>query len=169
MRTTWETRDAAKLLGTNARRLMGWTEKGLMTPTVAGGGKGSRRLYTLVDLVEGVVLMAVQDVVGERNTITRGSLSVLRGQLEQGRVIDQLKTGEILSADENVLFIMLGAKDATPGSPRTWPFVIFGGVDEWRDWVKSTTANGLSVLTLPLQKPLTELLKRLREEEEETA
>ena len=55
MRTTWETRDAAKLLGTNARRLMGWTEKGLMTPTVAGGGKGSRRLYTLVDLVEGVV------------------------------------------------------------------------------------------------------------------
>jgi hypothetical protein len=63
----FQVRDAAELVGTNRRRLEGWVEQDFIKPRAPGKGKGSRHGFSVGNLVEGVLLMAVQAVIGEHS------------------------------------------------------------------------------------------------------
>ena len=50
------TSEVSKLIGVSYHRLDRWVRIGLVTPTVAADGSGSRRLWSDGDLVEAVVV-----------------------------------------------------------------------------------------------------------------
>jgi hypothetical protein len=71
------------LIGTNPRRLAGWTERGFMTPRVPGRGKGSRHGFDVGNLVEGLLLLAVQNVIGEHSPIPDVLMAFVRGRAKE--------------------------------------------------------------------------------------
>jgi hypothetical protein len=153
---TWKREEAAALIGTTPRRLAGWAERGLLEAMVTEGrGHGARRHYNIVNLIEGVVLLAMDDA-GLADTVRRGTLAVVRHQLEEGRIVEQLLAGRIETGI--TLFAMTGAKDGSA-------FAVVGTVSEWGKWAEEAVATGVPVTAIPLERRLTDLLTRLREEE----
>ena len=63
---TYEARIAARAAGIPLRRLLGWAapERGVLRPAVRGRGKGTRRGFTVPDIVVAALLADLQQLFG---------------------------------------------------------------------------------------------------------
>ena len=160
MRTTWETRHAAKLLGTSPRRLMGFVEKELMRPTAAGQGKGSRRQFSLADITRLAIYMSVQNIVGEKSPFARWTVEALEPAVAE--IAKQLVTDDIQPPAANTLFIEIDA-EAAGERLDVW----YGPDDDHAKVVSDAINAGNPVVVVPLTEILAVLRERLEEMEKE--
>jgi hypothetical protein len=160
MRETWETRHAAKLLGTNPRRLMGFVEKELITPTAASEGKGSRRQFSLADITRLAIYMAVQNIVGEKSPFARWTVEALAPAVAE--IAQQLVTGDIKPPAANTLFIEIDV-EAAGERVDVW----YGADDDHAEVIRNAMSAGNPVVVVPLADILTIVRERLEEMESE--
>ena len=157
-KTIWEIRDAANLIGTNARRLQGWAEKELLVPSVAGGGKGSRRLYSFADLCIGVVLLGMQNAMGEQNPLLRHP--EIRANVE--RLATKLQEAPADFGADTVLALVSGGIAMLHDDISA----TFGSFSKVTEFIKAATDLGAAVTVLPVAKPLIDLVDRCEREVE---
>src|SRR5438132_8513610 len=154
---TFETRVVAQLMGTNRRRVAGWVEKGIVTPHVAGGGKGSRRAFDMKDIARLAVYCAVQRVVGEQDPVARLTVETIEPAID--KIADQLARGEIESPDKNALVIEVDAAHAAGNQVDVW-FPLDG---EALEAVTQAAGRGNPVIVVPRTICLGGLVERREE------
>ena len=125
----FDTNEIGRLLDIDPRRAEGWAETQLVVPRRVGRGPGSRRRWTLANVAEGAVVLAMQEIVGERSPLTRLAVRAVgdkdrmmitrdddgRPQLtdppSSGAIAEQIATGELMDAKDNVLTVVAGTRE----------------------------------------------------------
>ena len=103
--TSFTTAEVSRIVGASRRRLAYWDETGLLSPSMrAAAGKGSRRLYSVLDIIELKILLRLLESPLSLQRI-RTSFRFIRERPEPLSSLIILTDGETiyLYQDENVL------------------------------------------------------------------
>jgi DNA-binding transcriptional MerR regulator len=63
----FEARELASLLDVAPRRIEGWVERALLRPGKRGHGPGRRRLFSIANALEGLLLLELQKALGKKH------------------------------------------------------------------------------------------------------
>jgi DNA-binding transcriptional MerR regulator len=103
--TSFTTTEVSRIVGASRRRLAYWDQTGLLTPSLrAASGRGSRRLYSLQDIIELKILLRLLKSSLSLQRI-RASFRFIRERPEPLASLIILTDGETiyLYQDENLL------------------------------------------------------------------
>lgn len=101
MNMIFEVRELAELLGTNPRRVEGWTEKDYIRPAKRGHGPGRRRAFDLVNVLQAALLLELGHIFGKK--------SPAAGRIVQRVAAQVQKVGrELLDDSDRALAILAG-------------------------------------------------------------
>jgi len=155
----YEVRQVADLLEVEARRVAGWAEQGLIAPTIASRGAGSRRRYLLKDVAACAVLLSLQYVLGERSKLARHVVGAIGAIGEV--VAEQLATGKLDSHKQNALTAIVSWESGGEGVDLYFPWDA-----EAAAAVNNARANGDYIISAPLGRVLERVLERIEESED---
>lgn len=166
MTTQFELREVAALLDVPQRRVKGWVERGLITPTAYRRHPNRRwRLFSFSDVVRGAILLELQDVIGERNPLLKRFIDHLVMGAAGGDVLNFIRddpaigfpVGIAWSADTELL-------DGIGSLGSVNPAKRAAAVGRWFNWVLD--AGATRVIFFNAEGRLRVVRQRLAQHEE---
>jgi hypothetical protein len=153
----FQAREVARLLDVPVRRVESWTELGFIKPHARGRGKGSRHGFDLANVVEGVMLLAIQSVMGEHSPAPWAMLVLVNEHAQ--RFAESLLQGWTPVGERLVIL-----------HPRSGPAIAtlkrdFGPEEETGEQLAKLLKKYHAVTFIDLTDPLTALAQGIKEGE----
>jgi hypothetical protein len=126
-----------------------------------GEGTGQRQLFDTTNLVEGSMLLALQEVLGERSPWPGRLIQLIRD--EAPTIADRLLAGDIPKPPDSTLIVMLWPAAVLKNRKDGSAFVILDSLQNQMKVISGAVAGGATVSLLSLEQPLSELRRRLAE------
>lgn len=147
LKRKFHVRDLAKLLDTNARRIEGWVEQGLLRPKTLGAGPGWPHEFSLDNLIQGAILLELQRTFGEKSPVW--------GRASSG-VVNAVK-GFSLDVPKK-LFLIVGQE----GGEVRETAVIKGGMSELTERLKDGLEKHLTMTIVDITGIIMKLHEKLK-------